>query len=436
MWTLIGRRTLESGQLARVLIEPPQFRGDGMNRIGRTAQVVIAALVVAWALASGAAYAQTLTGSLSGTVADSSGGVLPGATVTLVNELSADTRNSVTNDQGNFVFAAVPAGTYSVKVELSGFQSIETKGIVLRLGEQRNLTALTLGVGGLSEQVAVTAMTELAPVSSGEKSATITAAQIQNIAIVGRSAAELLKVLPGMAPTQRRQQWNARVQRRGHRDQRQRRGRQAERARQLLEQRHRQQCARHRHRRRARVGPGLQLRDLGQPEPRHGRGVQGPPGELRRRERQGPDDDQRRVEGRRTRLPRHRLSLCAPLQLELERVVPEQGGQPGERRPEQAREQVLLPGLQHRRAAAHPWHRLQQEPRQAVLLLRLRVLQAGPRHRHAALVGADGGDAQRRLQRRSVPREAQWRRCQGRRPLRTAAVSCLAARSIRTGKCC
>jgi hypothetical protein len=158
-------------------------------------------LLVALVLGAGAASAQTLTGSLSGTVADSSGGVLPGATVTLVNELSADSRNTVTNDQGNFVFAAVRPGTYSVRVELSGFQTVETKGIVLRLGEQRNLTAITLGVGGLTEQVAVTAMTELAPVSSGEKSATITAAQIQNIAIVGRSAAELLKVLPGMAPT-------------------------------------------------------------------------------------------------------------------------------------------------------------------------------------------------------------------------------------------
>jgi hypothetical protein len=162
-----------------------------------------ALLLAAWALVLGTSTvnAQTRTGSLSGTVNDSSGGVLPGATVTLVNELSADSRNSVTNEEGNFVFAAVPPGTYTVKVELSGFQTIETRGIVLRLGESRNLTAITLGVGGLTEQVAVTAVTELAPVSSGEKSATITSEQIQNIAIVGRSAAELLKVLPGMAPT-------------------------------------------------------------------------------------------------------------------------------------------------------------------------------------------------------------------------------------------
>jgi carboxypeptidase family protein len=158
--------------------------------------VLTALLVLAGSVLPGSA--QTLTGSLSGTVVDSSDAILPGATVTLVNELSGDQRATVTNDAGNFVFAAVQAGTYTVKVELSGFQTVETKGIVLRLGEKRNLTGIKMGVAGVTEQVAVTAVSELAPVSSGEKSATITGEQIQNIAIVGRSAAELLKILPGM----------------------------------------------------------------------------------------------------------------------------------------------------------------------------------------------------------------------------------------------
>jgi Carboxypeptidase regulatory-like domain len=172
---------------------------DAETRFGRFLK---AALLPVFVLAMAMpAVAQTLTGSLSGLVVDTSEGVLPGATVTLVNELSGDQRTTVTNEAGNFVFAAVQAGTYSIKVELSGFQPVETKGIVLRLGEKRNLTGIKLGVAGLSEQVAVTATTELAPVSSGEKSVSIGAEQIQNTAIVGRSAAELLKILPGMAPT-------------------------------------------------------------------------------------------------------------------------------------------------------------------------------------------------------------------------------------------
>ena len=55
------------------------------------------------------------------------------------------------------------------------------------------------------------------------------------------------------------------------------------------------------------------------------------------------------------------------------------------------------PGLQPRRPADHPGHELQQGPQQGLLLHRLRVLQAAPRHRHPAVVGADRGDAQRRL---------------------------------------
>ena len=173
---------------------------DAQTRFHRFLQAALIPLFVL-AMALPSAIAQTLTGSLSGTVVDTSEGVLPGATVTLMNELSGDQRTTVTNATGNFVFAAVQAGTYTIKVDLSGFQPVETKGIVLRLGEKRNLTGIKLGVAGLSEQVAVTATTELAPVSSGEKSVAITGEQIQNTAIVGRSAAELLKILPGMAPS-------------------------------------------------------------------------------------------------------------------------------------------------------------------------------------------------------------------------------------------
>jgi hypothetical protein len=172
---------------------------DAQTRFGRFLRAALFPVFVL-AMALPGAVAQTLTGQLSGTVVDTSEGVLPGATVTLVSDLTGDQRTTVTNEAGNFVFAAVQAGTYTIKVELSGFQPVETKGVVLRLGEKRNLTAVKLGIAGVSEQVAVTAMTELAPVSSGEKSATITGEQIQNMTIVGRSAAELLKVLPGMVP--------------------------------------------------------------------------------------------------------------------------------------------------------------------------------------------------------------------------------------------
>jgi hypothetical protein len=143
---------------------------------------------------------QSLTGTLSGTVADDQGGVLPGADVTLTNVESKTTQRTVTNTDGVFVFAAVPQGTYSVKVELAGFTTWEATDIVVRLGDRRQITGIKMRVGGMTEVISVTSRPEIAPIESGEKSARLTAEQIQNVPMVGRSTAELLKLLPGMTP--------------------------------------------------------------------------------------------------------------------------------------------------------------------------------------------------------------------------------------------
>ncbi len=144
--------------------------------------------------------AQSLTGTLSGTVLDDQGGVLPGADVTLTNIESKSASRTVTNTDGVFVFAAVPAGTYSVRVELSGFTTWEATDILMRLGERRQVTGITMRVGGVTEVISVTSRPDIAPLDSGEKSARLTSEQIQNVPMVGRSTAELLKLLPGMTP--------------------------------------------------------------------------------------------------------------------------------------------------------------------------------------------------------------------------------------------
>lgn len=146
------------------------------------------------------AGAQSLFGALSGTVTDTQGGVLPGASVTLTDQASRTSQTTVTNDQGVFVFAAVQAAIYTVKVEMQGFNSWEATDIVMRLGERRQVTGITLTVGNLSESVSVVSRPEIAPLESGEKSARLTSEQIQNVPMVGRSTAELLKLLPGMTP--------------------------------------------------------------------------------------------------------------------------------------------------------------------------------------------------------------------------------------------
>jgi Carboxypeptidase regulatory-like domain len=145
--------------------------------------------------------AQSLFGTISGLVLDDQGGVLPGADVTLTDQASRAVQHTTTNAEGVFVFAAVSAGTYSIKVEMPNFNSWEATDIALRLGERRAVAGIKLKVGTLTETVSVIARPEIAPIDSGEKSARLTSEQIQNVPMVGRSTAELLKLLPGMTPT-------------------------------------------------------------------------------------------------------------------------------------------------------------------------------------------------------------------------------------------
>ena len=152
-------------------------------------------------LASASIDGQSLFGTISGTVVDEQGGVLPGADVTLTDQGTNRAQRTTTNAEGVFVFAAVSAGTYTVKVELQGFSSWQATDIGLRLGERRTLPGVKLRVGTLAESVSVMARPEIAPIESGEKSARLTSEQIQNVPMVGRSTAELLKLLPGMTPT-------------------------------------------------------------------------------------------------------------------------------------------------------------------------------------------------------------------------------------------
>src|SRR5437762_6866631 len=90
-----------------------------------------AALGVLLALLAAVPATAQNTGSISATIVDSSGQVVPGATVTLTNEATADARTLVSNERGDFAFRAVPPGSYTVKVELVGFKPIDRRNNVL-----------------------------------------------------------------------------------------------------------------------------------------------------------------------------------------------------------------------------------------------------------------------------------------------------------------
>ena len=95
--------------------------------------MVLAALLVFGT----ATHAQTITGSISGAVMDSSGGMIPGATITLLSEKTGQSRGSTSNSEGRFNFAALQPGTYALRVERQGFQTLEQRGVVLSANENR-----------------------------------------------------------------------------------------------------------------------------------------------------------------------------------------------------------------------------------------------------------------------------------------------------------
>ena len=101
-------------------------------------------------------HAQTVTGTLVGTVTDSSGGRMSGTTVTAANELTQEKHSTVTNTEGYYLLTALPVGPYRVEVEAQGFKRFLRRGIVLDVNQNARIDA-KLEVGQVTQQVVVTA---------------------------------------------------------------------------------------------------------------------------------------------------------------------------------------------------------------------------------------------------------------------------------------
>ena len=163
-------------------------------------------VLASWAIATGllcsGLHAQNVTGNLTGTVADPSGAVIPGATVIMKNDSSGDERRTVTNTDGFFSINAVQPGDYTVTIQSQGFEKYKESGVHFDAGDKRNLSNIALKVGSATDTVTVSgAAEELTPVDSGEKSVVIGQKQMEDIAIQGQNASEFIKILPGFAMT-------------------------------------------------------------------------------------------------------------------------------------------------------------------------------------------------------------------------------------------
>ena len=160
--------------------------------------LALLALAAIWLLAP-PLKAQLTTGSLSGTVRDSSGALVPGAKVTLLNEATSDQRATVSNSAGYFTFAAVQPGSYTVSISAPGFQLWREAGVTMNSGDTREVADIGLKVGAAEVTVDVSAnAAQILPIDSGVKAAVLTSQDIEKLSIEGRNLSELLKVLPGV----------------------------------------------------------------------------------------------------------------------------------------------------------------------------------------------------------------------------------------------
>lgn len=140
---------------------------------------------------------QSTTGTLAGTVLDSTGAVIKDASITIKNVASGETWTSQSNHDGFFAVSTLPAAAYEVTVVANGFERYHATGIALTGGESRSMT-ITLKVGQTSESVEVEGnVTDLAPVNSGEKTYTISAEDLSQLSLVSRDATEIIDIMPG-----------------------------------------------------------------------------------------------------------------------------------------------------------------------------------------------------------------------------------------------
>ena len=158
-----------------------------------------ALLLLSLLLAATFVSAQTFRGSILGTVSDTSGAVLPGATVKVKNAGTGLERTSQTTAEGNYTISELPIGTYSVTVSQAGFQTSVTSNVVVDVATERRVD-IALKPGQVADTVEVTgeAIAQV-DTTTDELGGTLTAQTIANIPVNGRDYTKLIYLNPGVA---------------------------------------------------------------------------------------------------------------------------------------------------------------------------------------------------------------------------------------------
>ena len=162
-----------------------------MRRVSLTILVSLLALGVQ-------AYAQNITGSMSGRVVDQQSAVVGNATVTAIETNKRVNSVTKTTESGEFTLAGLPPGNYNVEVAATGFKKLERLDIPLNAQDHLALGDLAMTVGAVTESIEVSATAALLQTESAERSEAIVGKQIDNLEVNGRNPLDMAKFIPGV----------------------------------------------------------------------------------------------------------------------------------------------------------------------------------------------------------------------------------------------
>ncbi len=148
-------------------------------------------------VAASSLFAQSTTGTISGTALDESKAILPGVTVTVTNQATQVSRTIVTDERGRYRALNLAPGTYQVAADLAGFQPLLLKGLDVTIGNAVTVD-LTLKLGGIQEQVTVEGEAQQLDLTTTTVGGVVTTKQIAELPLNGRSFMQLATLQPGV----------------------------------------------------------------------------------------------------------------------------------------------------------------------------------------------------------------------------------------------
>ena len=160
---------------------------------------MVALAIVAILAAASPARAQITTGNITGTVNDSQGGVIPGATVVLKSETrGTQLAPVVTNEAGQYVFANVTPDVYTVEITMDSFKTARRTNVRVSGGDRIGVPAVVLEAGGVAETVNVSAEALLVQSQSAERSFAVSSEQIENLPVNRQNFTSMIQFAPGV----------------------------------------------------------------------------------------------------------------------------------------------------------------------------------------------------------------------------------------------